>query len=71
MASLDDRPTTLTYLERYAELWHDMGLPMWQVCQKLKITPKSLYRMMLRDGVPVEPELLALVDRTRREAGKR
>lgn len=63
MASLDDRPTTLTYLERYAELRNDMGLPMWQVCQKLKLTPKSLYRMMLRDGAAIDPELLTLVDK--------
>ena len=63
VASLDDRPTTLTYWERYHELWHDMGLPMWQVCSKLKLQPESLYRMMLRDGAAVDPELLTLVDK--------
>lgn len=61
MSALDHRPTTLSFQERYAECYDDMGLPIWQVCQKLKLTPRSLHRMLLRENMPVPAELNALL----------
>lgn len=61
MSALDRRPSTLSFPERYAELHDDMRLPIWQVCQKLKLTPSSLHRMLLREKMPVPAELYPLL----------
>lgn len=55
------KDTTLTFAERYAELYHDMKLPMWQVCKKMSLTPASLARMLSREKMPVPAELTVLL----------
>ncbi|WP_166905956.1 hypothetical protein [Mycobacterium sp. DL440] len=44
--------TTLSFTERYDEM-HAIGLPDWQIAQRMEVTLSSLERMLERYDRPV------------------
>lgn len=58
--------TTLSFIERYDEM-HAIGLPDWQIAQRLGVTLSSLERQLSRYDRPVS-DLLRDMAREERES---
>lgn len=62
--------STLTFLEKYQEL-RDLGVPQWEIANRLGITIESLVRKLGAARLPIDPLTQQMVQEIRMTKGSK